>query len=420
MPNAKPANKNNTPGNARAKPRNNRQRSNRKGGSKSAASQNSRNNNSSKRTPDTIISTLTKSMKEVSLNNSMATHPYSQARLRCCLPRTIPIIPDGSSSRAIRVCLYAVDRISFAGAGAKSCLLGFWPVVPTPGVILSNFSSVLLNGSGNGVPNSNNTNALGFGISNQFATLAKAYSRPGSSSNAFDIYNAANCRIISQTHDITYTGPVNTCSGLIRSWESETNIYPLGAVTAYSSTATAPITGTSVQSLAATGNWAAWAPVGTEILGVEYSNSAQPPPSAVSVRPEQGMTLRLGHKTGKYSTLTCRNTPPAVVAISGGVTSTTGPNMSHFYVETGTDIAVSPAPNVLAYDNDWTSHSLLIENVNSDASFAIQSCVCVEFSPVASSPFYPLANRENALNTKVMEYVEAKIRSEGPAIPHVK
>lgn len=420
MPNAKSGSKNNSPGAARPRPRNNRKRSNRKGGGKNTPSQVSRGNNSSKRTPDTIISTLTKSMKEVSLNNTMAAHPYAQARLRCCLPRTVPIIPDGSSTRAIRVCLYAVDRISFTGTGAKSCLLGLWPTIPTPGVIMSNFSSVLLNGSGNGVPNSNNTNVLGFGIANQFAALAKAYSRPGSVANAFDVYNAANCRLISQTHDVTYTGPVNNCSGQLRCWESETNIYPLGTVNAYSATATAPLTGTCVQSLAATGNWAAWAPVGTEVLGVEYSNSAQPPPSAIAVRPEQGMTLRLGHKGGKYETLTCRNTPPAVVAVSGGTTSITGPAMSHLFVETGTDIAVSPAPNILAYDNDWTSLSLLIENVNSDASFAIQTCVCVEFSPVSSSPFYPLANRENALNTKVMEYVEAKIRAEGPAIPHTK
>jgi hypothetical protein len=127
------------------------------------------------------------------------------------------------------------------------------------------------------------------------------------------------------------------------------------------------------------------------------------------------MTIRLAHKTGKFEAVAVRNIPPAVVPYSGS-TSTTAVNLNHFFSEQPNTASTSTAPNVIAFDNDWVSQALLLENVNADAAFCVETCICVEFSPLASSPFYPLAKSSPAADLPAIAHVQKTINEKGSAM----
>lgn len=385
-----------------------RQKKNNRRRNRNRQNKNNLGGNNKPRSTATIVNSLTKSMNKMNIRASQKMKPYVQARLACCVPRTLPRVPDGSNSRVIRLCFYSVDRLSFTGAGAKSATLQFNPWIPCPGVVMSPSGDTVLNGFT--LPANPGTIGGGFGMPMQFASLAKAYTAPGSTSNAFDIYNAASLRIVAQTHAIRYTGPVNTCSGVVRAWENENSLDNAGEVTTYSATATQPNTGVSAQVFGAGTLWTRSVPIGTQILAYDgFGALATIPATAMSGRPEQGMTLRLPHKTNNYKYVPVMNIPP-VIAAATILSSTTAVNAYHLFFE-----ATNSLPNIFAYDNDWTGMNVLLDNVNADASFSIESCVCVEIVPLASSAFYPLGDSHSQTDMSAIKHVQNVIASEGAA-----
>jgi len=365
--------------------------------------------NNKPRSSATIINTLTKSMNKMNIKASHATKPYVQARLHCCVPRTLPRVPDGSNTRALKICFYSVDRLSFTGTGAKTASLQFNPWVPCPGMLISPAGDAVLNGFT--LPANPGIISGGFGLPEQFASLAKAYTAPGSTSNAFDVYNGATLRIVAQTHAIRYTGPVNTCSGVIRAWENENTLNEVGLVTTYSATATQPTTGISGQVFGAGTLWTRSVPIGATILSYDGAPAATTiPATAMSGRPEQGMTLRLPHKTNNYRYVPVMNVPPILAASGTLGGNTAAVNAYHLFFETTSNL-----PNIFAYDNDWTGMNVLLDNVNADASFSIENCICVEIVPLAASPFYPLGDTQAVMDPSAIKHVQNVIATEGAA-----
>jgi len=334
------------------------------------------------------------------------------ARLTCCVPRSIPGIPDGSSNKAIRVCLYAIDRITFTAV--TTATLQFNPWMPSCVSLIGGAGTTRVNG--NAVSIVAGYNGAGLGISSAYTAIPISQSRPGSVSNAVDVYNATSMRIVSQTHAIRYTGPVNNCAGVIRSAQSDWNLTPNGTISATSANATAPTgNGVCARLYDDTGAIVAYAPLGTEILYID-GPSANPQaigPNSVSCRPEQGMTIRLAHKTGKFESAAVRNIPP-VVAWYPNSTSTTLATLAHFYPSNTVN-----QPCVLAYDNDWVSQLAILESVNADASFSIESCVCVEYVPSSGSPYYPLTTNGPPANPSVINAVQKAISDNGTAVPGI-
>ena len=121
------------------------------------------------------------------------------------------------------------------------------------------------------------------------------------------------------------------------------------------------------------------------------------------------MTLRLAHKTGNYRFVNARNVPPLITPYSV-LSSTTAVSGYHIFYETATAL-----PNIMAYDNDWTGMSVMLDSVNADASFSIESCVCVEICPIAGTAFYPLADSITSTDAGAIKYVQNTIKTEGPA-----
>lgn len=365
---------------------------------------------SSVRTPSTIIQALSRSMSTMKVNSSLDSNPYVLSRLSCKFVPRSPSIPDGSSGRHICIPMYSVDRLSFNGTGPQSLGMNFNPWFPT---------CISVDGAANCVVNgitytANPASLIGCGIPAKFL-LPKASTRPGASTNNCDLYNAVSMRIVSQTHSIMYTGPTNSCSGVIRSWPNKWNLNTAqGSVSSYSSTATAPTTGLAVQSTT-NAAWTTWAPIGTEILTLDGSLNNQPPPCSVAFRPEQGLLVRLAHQCADFKSVPVRNIPPALVSAINS-TSITAVGASHLFGETPTTAGLQIAPNVLGFDNDWTSQRVLFSNVNQDASFEITTCMCVEFTVLASSVLAEATKESPPANVAAIKYVNTHIEQHGTAI----
>lgn len=411
MPNSNVKKQSNMANAARPRPRNNRNRNNGKGGRQQQSRPADRNSDNSIRTNGTIISALSKQTSSMNISNLMSS-PYAMARLTCCVPKTVPGIPDGSVSKSIRLCLSTIDRLSFTST--TTAKLQFNPWLPTSVALIEGTGTTLVNGQT--VTTTAGATAVGLGIARSFSSLPQVNTRPGSLSNAVDVYNATTLRIVSQTHAIRYTGPVNTCAGVIRAFPNEWTITPNGTVTASSATTTAPTTnGIAIQILGQTGAVNAYAPYGNEILLVDGPSSAAIPvgSNAVSCRPEQGMTIRLGHKTGKFEAVPVRNIPPSLTWFSASTTTSLA-TLTHYFPFNGVC-----QPAVIAYDNDWQSQTVILENVNADASFSIETCVCVELMPIASSAFYPLTTGNPPANPAIINSVQKALRDHGTAVPGI-
>jgi len=384
----------------------------RKGKSQSTqAPRNFNRDNGSSRTPGSIIGALSKAMSQKAVLTSYANNDYVRARLYCCIPRNIPSIPDGSSGRHIAVCMYALDRVSFlAGTtGAQSFGLNLNPWFPTPVAISSNTANLSVNGStltGNSTP-------IGLGMPAQFANLPISQQIPGSTSNAIDIYSATSMRIVSQTHSIRYTGPVTTCSGMIRTWPCNWSLSTNGVTTTTSAVATAPVSGISVMLRTNSAGYSSYVPIGTTIATLDLSSSDAPTVGTFSARPEQGLQIRLPHISGKYEPVPVSNVPIAVVTY--GNLSSTAANGSHYFGQYTSPSLWSSPGTVLAWDNDWVGQHVVFDNVNPDASFSIETCVCVELTPLSVSVFANLTKGPPQSNLSALRHVQSVINSEGPA-----
>lgn len=404
MPNVQNRRKGNAVPNSRPKPNNRRMRNNRPSGVKGAKDRNCNNISSAKRTPDTIISALAANTSRMSMGS-----PYVDARLYCCVPTDTISIPDGSSGKHFPVCLYSRDRLTFSGTGPHSAVLQFNPWLPTPGFLAAG-ATAIINGT-----NFFNQRA-GLGTAFQFSNVPPVHQRPGALTNTIDVYGATTCRIVAQTHSIRYTGPTQTCAGMLLSWPNSVSLNTQGTVTSTSATGTfTPTTGRSVRVLDNAGAWLQWAPVGTEILNADIGDytSVNSPAGTVCARPEQGMTIRLSHKGSVYDQVPFRNVPAAVIPFVGS-TSATNVNADHLF-------AASPRGGtaLCAFDNSWEGQVVSIENVNSDASFMIETCLCVEFTTTASSPFYPASRKSPASMPNIISTAERTIAKQGTAIPGI-
>lgn len=389
-----------------------RRRSARKGRIGQQSRQSCSSNNAAIRTPGTIISALAKQASAMKISNMMST-PYAMARLSCCIPRVVPAVPDGSSNKSIKVCLYAIDRLSFTAV--TTATLQFNPWIPTPISLVNGSGTTRINNSAAII--TPGVQGVGLGIATPFL-IAESQSRPGNTSNAADVFSANNFRIVSQTHAIRYTGPVTTCAGVIRSFPNDWAINDGGRVTATSATSAAPTgSGVCVAIRSSSNTVVGYAPLGTEILSIDgpTANSVLPTAGTISCRPEQGMTIRLTHKTSQYEFQPLRNVPPALAWFPNS-TSTTLATMEHYYqsTENGTT-----RPMVLGYDNDWSGQTVILDSVNADATFSIETCICVEFSPQPASTMFTLATYGPAKNQQLLDAVERELKNRGPAIPGI-
>jgi len=213
---------------------------------------------------------------------------------------------------------------------------------------------------------------------------------------------------------VYYTGPVTTCAGTIRVFENAISFTPVAEVAATSATATAPTAnGLALATFGSpNGGVASWAPINTTILAADFNQSPNPTPDNVVYRPEEGVLVRHKHRTGKYNTLPIPVSPYGVTSFPTGQSVASPLGVFNLIGQTATF-----GGGLAAYDNDWVGNHIIFDNVNPDASFAVETCLCVEFVPGANSTFAPLAKESGPRNQQVTEHVEQVLKSEGISKP---
>lgn len=301
--------------------------------------------------------------------------------------KQIPSIPDGASGKHVAVCLFNYDNISTTGNIPWSFTFQTTPTLPI-GSIISSVDPLRVNGR-NIAPYVRYPLSLApaFMGSNAYAGL------PGSISNNSDVYDAASYRIISIRYKITYTGPAVDAAGSLLAYPTGLSFQPIGETSSTSATATPPASGRYARLYRADGLAAnySYCRQGTELVyadGIKTAGLATFPPSTTSFRPEQRIVIVPRHKTGTYRNIPVRDTAMCLTT----TTTQTGDTVEFpsWTCSTSTD-ASGWFSGVIGYDEDWESVIVDANDLNPDASYLIETCICVEFSPKPTSAFYALA-----------------------------
>ena len=344
------------------------------------------------RTPGTIIQSLAKGFAMMGLKKNS---PYAMCRLMEIAPKMVPSIPDGNNGRHICICAFNSDRLSWSGSGTKSAYLKVHPWIPMPLIVIGADTTLVLNGTG--LPS--NTTWWPAGVPPEFATSV-ANTSPGAT--AIDPYFGVSFRIIAITVAITYTGPVTSCAGLIRATPNSIILQDILQTTNTSSSATAPTSGINLNFKDSTGAVTGWAPINTEVVTYE-GNLGAPTIRAntQSFRPEQGCVIRLKHKTGDFKSQPLRDQNLGV-AIRGSTAAAGAPVLMNSLVAALGNFG----GGIRGFDNDWEGVDVEFSNVNADASFIIDTCVCIEVQPSTTSAMYNLAKESTIPDPQSIKMVQ--------------
>nr|QYF50000.1 MAG: hypothetical protein 2 [Sichuan sediment noda-like virus 13] len=358
------------------------------------------------RTPGTIISALTARTKMLLID------VYECCRLTGQPPKVSPSIPDGANGKHICVCLFAIDRIT-PGA-AKSIELQFNPWFPAFGAAYAS-DKFAVNGN-TYVPSPGLV--VPIGVIPNFASILSSNTYPGSLTNGLDPYVASGMRIVSQTHKIEYTGPVTTCAGMLRGFSNPWVLSAAGETTKNTSAPAGDGWYGTVYDQNAT--QVTVTNKNTPFLFIDGTrNIAALPSNTVSLRPEQGMLVRLNHRSGAFKTQPVKTPLPNLVSFPVTNNAASVEIDSAFSIFTTSPPATSAGygGGISAYDNDWEGVHVTLDNINADASYSITTCVCVEFQPQTSSTFYPLAKNAVAPQPQRIAHVDKVIADSGVVIP---
>lgn len=369
------------------------------------------------RSMDTVIRALSARSSMMNMRND----PYACCRLMGMVPKDSPSIPDGGSGRHMCFCLYTTESIS----GSSQFRLQFVPWLPTSCLVTSfNTGLTLTDATGDTTYSTPSIEAypqLGrnaiFQGSWGFTTADRCAGR-----RLDDPWQSSSVRIVSQTHRLTYTGPAFSCAGVIQAFENSVTLTPAGntsSVAAAPGAALVSLTNYGSDGVLCGGSVPATANINTQMYTVDGIVNPSPPANSCVYRPEQGVLIRLKHRGNAYApvplqrqligvTNTNATTPSAGLA-AVNVLRTDQPGAS---TSTATD-----GTGVLAFDNDWVGAHVIASGLNADATYLLETCVCLEIVPTAASPFAPLAKEAGAPKPQLIKMVDDTLRDEGISRP---
>lgn len=303
--------------------------------------------------------------------------------------KKIPSIPDGSSGKHVAVCLFNYDTISSNTDIPWSFTLQTTPTLPI-GSVISSVDPLRISGR-NVAPN------MRFPMS-----IAPAFLRrndyagvPGSITLNSDVYDAATFRIVSIRYKLVYTGPAVNAAGSLLAYPTGLSFQPIGECTSTTVTGAVPpptgrygVVKNSLNDATKNG----YCRIGTDVVyadGIKTAGHTTFPPSTTSFRPEQRIVVVPRHKTSTYRNIPLRDTPLLVTTAA----TLTGDTVAYdSWVTSTLDDGSGWYSGVMGYDEDWESVIIDAHDLNPDASFLLESCMCVEFCPKPTSSFYALAN----------------------------
>lgn len=334
-----------------------------------------------KRSPDTIIDQLSGRMSAVSLKR----HPYLHCRSDPFGSSGRSHIPDGSNDQFVIVDAYSVDNIAMSQA-QSTFYIQTSSTLPSMAMVFG-APSTNLTVNGNTVtppaaiqPDGNVVASARYPI-----CISSAYNlgiQPGNSIN--DPYSSTKARLVSKGYRIVYTGPVNTCAGVIT---VTPNDYALALGELTTSSLPVPATGTFSLSInnasnAVLSTCASSSPFLSTDLTISTNAMNR---ETRTFRPEEGVYLVPKHRSADFKIHPMTNLPFGVVANFSASTASTKA-YTNMLTSNGTY-----AGGVIWYDNDWEDYLIQFSGINSDATFRIECITCFEYNPSASSVVAPLA-----------------------------
>jgi len=348
-------------------------------------------------------------------------NPYLDSRLCCSYIISPPSIPDGKSGRHVCYCAYGLTRVSQSNptAGAFSFHVQLQPWFPLLAAITQTTAGLNIDGSsypaiygtpGYPVAGICSPAIYGSAVSGQFSQIS-----PGSQQGYADPFSASSGRIVSATYRVMYTGPVQTCAGCVRSFDNHIQLQQGPAITFYG-VATSGTGGTSMQLLNNTGSIVGTVALDTNILIPDGSIAPAPVAGSVTLRPEQGAVIRLSHKTNDFKSQPLLSPLVGATCTQADVPATYNDYTSLFYVTGNATNTIGGG--IALYDNDWQGVHLIFDNVNTDASFQIEACVCMELAIEPTGPMYSMQKTDMSKpNPSLIEKVHRILQTEGHTLP---
>lgn len=384
------------------------------------------------RTPSSIITALANS----SINNNMMKMPgYVHCRVNPFTGAGNSIgIPDGANSNYIVSDFYIADTITDISG---DFMIQTFPILPyLAGITATNNNSLaVVSVNGFSVPGVSGGNAAstryvdGAKIQGGFFPISIPpgfYNPTGSGGNYYrpgvdqsDPYNSMTARLVSVGYRLTYTGPANTCSGVITVTPTPIAISQLGQTTSSAGDPGADLAIGIANASSATVGLGQILPKGVTVFNMDsYSIMGTVSKETITLRPESGAIIVPKHKTQDYKMLPTMNNVAAVVADYGVSPSTTNLWSNLFEridVKPGTGARVDGG--IIWFDNDWESVSISFSGINSDASFRFETVGCFEFSLPPNSSFVSLAKKTSPSMPQQIKQAEAIVNSAPVAKP---
>jgi hypothetical protein len=253
---------------------------------------------------------------------------------------------------------------------------------------------------------------------------------------------AGKARLLTQGYRLIYTGPANTCSGLITVSSSsanivqvlsETNTSGLGsAANPYSSFILQPQIASTLSSFTAPTAIAGTSmPLGTNMPVVNVAaNFANYSPETVTYRPEVGCSGVLRHATRNYEFNPISELNQCPIQTATQLTTTFGStpyvyNPAFFTTLNATAQTNQAMPNcdvgnfsiIYWWDNDWQPVSIQISGASSTATYRLEVVQCFEFIPEINSAFRPLAKISGVDNSNHQRIADMHLANQPIAIP---
>lgn len=356
------------------------------------------------RSPSSIISNLSNSVATISKLN----HPYLKARLDP-FSYAAGSVPDGQNQNFICIDMHAADVLS---AVPSAFNIQTFPTLPfTMGVRSS--SAITVNGeiltarSSNPVWGVNLTTSmypLGY-----FGQLAATYAGKNLGVGQQDPWNSNKLRIGVVGYKIIYTGPVSTCAGSITVTPNAVGISPAGAIQATS----ASTTSWSLVSVSPAGVAGTAAQLNTPLFNCDlgYGQNILTKESK-TYRPEETIMI-----LPRY--MAKANLPQDIFAGTypiGTNISTTTNNNQYVNMFTTNNMNGAQSGGIIWYDDNWETFDISFSGINTDATYRIESVVCVETNVQSTSPFAGLTKETEKLNADVMKISEMMNSSVPPVV----
>jgi len=332
--------------------------------------------------PFRTVDEITRQLASSSISPAKQVKPYVACRLNPFMSgKATSGIPDGKNSQYVVVDAYSVDTLTQLPSTFVLQTVSAMPSMLWMNSVTGPFvvNGTVYNAASALTPTATSltTSWAQLAIIPNFNGLLSA----GNGSGSEDPWNASSARFVTIGYRIIYTGPVNTCSGSISVVPNKVSIKESSGTTTTNVLATG--TNTSLVIPQANTTVASYLNTGVGYANVDFDcSSAIITKNSLTVRPEQGLVIIPRPGKGSFDKKPLFTNRPQFLV--GNFTTQAAPNTLASLLRQGT-VNVIPSGCVVFVENDFENFMIQFNGINSDASYRIETVVCIEVNPQVTS-----------------------------------